>query len=245
MKKCFLIISVFLAFSFSLIAQQAEEDKEIDEVQYIPLKFGAGLSLGYGYMDVSKLHVFVADDISKFSKHHFMVGATAFATRKHFVYGLTGFAITGDLINSDSINISLNGGVGTFDFGYLILDRKKINIYPMIGIGGSGYGLHVVKNKDVSVSHISKNPDQEINISKGGFVADLSLNINIIPPYNEKNNSNSGIMTGVKLGYIYSLPSTDWRFSGADIIGGPSFGLSMVYIKIILGGFGSQKNYKS
>jgi hypothetical protein len=238
MKKSIVIVYVFFCFSFSL---KAQEVKEVDESKNSQLMGGAGLSLGYGYMDVSKLHVFVPDKVSRFSNHHFIVGGSGFAIRNKFVYGVTGYAITGDLIDTDSINVSLNGGVGTFDFGYLFLDKKKIKIYPMIGIGGSGFGMHIVKNKDVSVSHISNNPDQEIKISKGGFVADLSLNINITPSRDEKDNSCAGIMTGLKVGYVYSLPSSDWRFSGGDIIGGPNFGLNMVYVKLILGGFGYQK----
>lgn len=237
MKNIIFTLFIFFIFGSFLKAQEVEEEKEVRLIG------GLALSAGYGYMDVSKLHVFVSDNVTKFSSNHFVMGATAFAIRDKCIYGISGYAITGDLIKSDSINISVKGGVGTFDFGFLILNEKNVKFYPMIGIGGSGFGLKIEKNNDVSVSNISDNPGQEINITKGGFVADLSLNLNFIPSLDseEKKCSSGGIMTGLKVGYVYSLPSSDWKFSGGDITGGPNFGINMFYVKLIIGGFGQQK----
>lgn len=236
MKNIVIALSAFFICTSFVYAQEIHEDGKNKEIQMMG---GLVLSGGYGYMNVSKLQAFVPKNISKFSSNHIIMGANGFAIHNKFIYGISGCAITGDLIKSDSINVSLKGGVGTFDFGYLILNKKNIKIYPMIGIGGSAYGLQIEKNKDVSVKNISDDPGQEIKITKGGFAADLSLNLNFTPSssFNEKNNY-GGIMTGIKLGYIYSLPSSDWKFSGGDITGGPNFGLNMFYIKLIIGGFG-------
>ncbi len=240
MKNIFSTLFIFFAFFFSINAQEIQEIQEQPEDR---LMGGLALSIGYGYMDVSKLQVFVPKNVSKFSSNHLVMGATGLAIRKNFVFGLSGYAITGDLIKTDSLNVSLSGGVGTFDLGYIFLNNKIVKIYPMIGIGGSGFGLQIEKNKDVSVSNVSENPGQEIKITKGGFVADFSLNLNLTPnfDYEEKKNSHGCIMTGLKLGYVYSLPTSDWKFSGGDITGGPKFGLNMFYVKLIIGGFGCQK----
>lgn len=237
MKNIIFTLSILLVYLSPLNAQ------DIQEKQDAQMMGGLGLSIGYGYMDVSKLHVFVSDNISKFSSNHLVMGATAFAIRNRCIYGLNGYSITGDLIKTDSINVSLKGGVGTFDFGYIILNKKNLKFYPMIGIGGSGFGIKIDKNKDVSASNISDNPGQEINITKGGFVGDFSLNLNLFPSLEctDKNSSCGGIMTGLKVGYVYSIPSTDWKFAGGDITGGPNFGINMFYVKLIIGGFGCQK----
>ncbi|MHB1279518.1 MAG: hypothetical protein ACYC1Q_14110, partial [Bacteroidia bacterium] len=76
-----------------------------------------------------------------------------------------------------------------------------------------------------------------------GFVLDASVNLNFIPVlhYNEKENTSGGLMCGLKIGYVYSIPGSNWTFSGGDVTGGPKFGLNMPYVKLILGGFGSQR----
>lgn len=240
MKNIIYIIFCFFIISSSINAQEIQEIKDRSED---PLMGGLALSIGYGYMDVSKLQVFVPKNVSKFSNNHLVMGATGFAIRKNFVFGLSGYAITGDLIKTDSINVNLNGGVGTFDLGYLFLNSKMVKIYPMVGIGGSGFGLQIENNKDVSVSNVSENPGQEIKITKGGFVADFSLNLILTPSFNyeDKTISHGCMMTGLKLGYVYSIPSSDWKYSGGDITGGPNFGLNMFYVKLVFGGFGCQK----
>ena len=234
------IITFFscLLLSYSTKAQEAQKNNKNESM-------GCGaFSIGYGYMDVSKLQVFVPDDISKFGSDHLVIGGTGHAIINRFVIGGSGFGITGDGVKTDSLIVNVSGGVGTFDLGYLILNKNKIKIYPLLGIGGSGFGLQISKNRNYSVNQIKNDPGQEINISHGGFIADISININIIPNlnYDEKKNSYGGFMTGFKIGYLYSIPSSDWKFSGGNITNGPDFGLSMFYVKLLIGGFGSQKN---
>ncbi len=227
----------FLILAFSIKAQEIQKNSTVQTMG------GGGFTIGYGHMDVSKLHVFVPSNIKKFKNDHLLVGGTGHAFIDNFVIGGSGFGIIGDVIKTDSAKINLGGGLGTFDFGYLILNKEKVKIYPMIGIGGAGFGLQIAKNRSISANNIANEPGQEININKGGFVADVSLNLNFIPAlqYDEKNNSYGGFMTGLKIGYVYSLPSSDWLFSGGDVTGGPDFGLNMFYLKLVVGGLGYEK----
>lgn len=237
MKK---IISVLLGLFISIIIVKGQNSSDSSTSMKMG---GGGFTIGYGYMDVSKLQIFLPENFPKLRNDHLVIGGTGHGIINNFVMGGSGFGMIGDLIVSDSINASVGGGMGTFDFGYLILNKNKVKIFPLIGIGGEGYGVKISNHKNVSVENLSKNPGQEINISKGGFVADLSLNINLIPAmeYNENKKSYGGFMTGIKVGYVYSLPTSNWHFSGGSISGAPNFGLSMAYVKLIIGGFGSQK----
>lgn len=234
MKKA-IISSLFSLLLINLL--NAQETNENSTTQVMG---GGGFIIGYGNMSISKFQSFIPGNMGSFKKDFIVIGGTGHAMMNKFVIGGTGFAIIGDAIKTDSIKASPDGGVGTFDIGYLLLDKSKIKIYPMLGIGGTGFGLQISKTRNLPISTVVDNPGQEINISHAGFVTDISININLIPvlEYDEKNDSYGGFMTGIKIGYIYSLPSSDWSFSGGDIIGGPSFGLNMVYVKLIIGGFG-------
>lgn len=243
MKKIIITsFSVCLLIPF-MKAQEVQVNQPVQEKKETQSMGGGGLTIGYGYMDVSKFQAFVPASFEKFNNQFFVIGGTGHGMVNKFVIGGSGFGIIGSVIKTDSLKASLGGGIGTFDFGYLILNKDQAKIYPMIGIGGGGFGLQISKNKNVSAADVANNPGREINISHGNFVADLSLNLNFIPSlqYDEKNNSYGGFMTGLKIGYIYSMPSSDWRFTGGDVTGGPSFGLNMFYVKLIVGGFGYQK----
>ena len=238
MKK-YIIVSIIVCISISLLKAQEENGK-------FKSMGSGGFTIGYGYMDVSKIHAFVPKEIADFNNNHMLIGGTGHGMLNDFIVGGTGLAIGGDLIMADNYKITNGGGVGTIDFGYQILDKEQVKIYPMIGIGGCMYGLQVSRNKNVPINTIVNDPGQEINVSLGGFVMDFSLNLNYIPLvlYDDIDNSYGGFMTGFKVGYLLSVPSSDWIYSGGNVIGGPSFGLNMWYAKLIIGGFGYSKGNK-
>lgn len=229
----FALLMSILIKSPTLLAQNFSKDQPSG---------GGGFTIGYGYMDISALQKFVPTSVSTFRNEQMVIGGTGHGFIGNFVIGGGGYGIVGDLVKTDTIKYSLGGGIGTFDFGYLLLNKEKVKIYPMIGIGGGGYGIQITKIKAASINEVVNNSSREINISIGGFVFDFSLNLNLIPVinYNEKDKSYGGFMTGLKIGYLFNLPSSNWSFTGGDITGGPNFGLNMVYAKIIIGGFGYQ-----
>ena len=233
--KNLVVNSVF--FLSGMLAASAQEMSKPREMG------GGGFTIGYGYLDVSALQVFVPENVKDFRNDHLVIGGAGHGIVDRFVIGGSGFGMIGDGITTDSLKISLGGGLGTFDFGFLLLSSEKLKIYPLIGIGGGGYGINIARNKNVTVNDVLENPGQEINLGTGGFVADVSLNINFIPvfSYNEIEDAYGGFMTGLKVGYIYSLPSSSWSFTGGDVVNGPDFNLSMLYAKIIIGGFGYKK----
>jgi hypothetical protein len=201
---------------------------------------GGGFTIGYGNMDVSKLQIFAPAGTPKFGNDMMVIGGTGHGIMNNFVIGGSGFGIVGDVMKSDSVRVSMGGGLGTFDFGYVIINKEKLKLFPMLGIGGGGFGVQMTRTKSLSAAQVSSNPAQEINVNQGGMVADISINLNVIPHlnYDEKSKSYGGFMTGLKVGFVYGLPRSDWRYSGGDITGGPRFGINMWYVKLVIGGFG-------
>ncbi|GCC50357.1 hypothetical protein SanaruYs_05720 [Chryseotalea sanaruensis] len=205
---------------------------------------GGGFTIGLGAMDIATMHVFVPQDVSSFSKQHLLLGGSGYGIVNSFVLGGTGTGILSENITTDSLKIQLGGGYGTFDFGYLIINRDKLRLFPTLGIGGGGYSVSIAKNKNISANAIASDPGREVNINNGGFIFDAAINLNIIPflELDEKNNSYGGLMLGTKIGYVYGLPTTNWSFAGGDITNGPDFGIKMFYVKLFIGGFGFDKH---
>jgi hypothetical protein len=235
MKKLICSIAIVLTMTFSLNAQ---EDRPA-----ITKMGGGGFTIGYGNFDVSKLQSFVSENVPEFRNDHLLLGLTGHTFINNFVIGGSGYALVGDAIKTSSQKIQLAGGQGTFDFGYLILNKEKVKAYPLLGVGGGGYGLRISQNQDVSVADIASNPGREINVNRAGFVIDASINIDFIPAliYDAKEDALGGFMTGLRLGYIHGFANSNWSYTGGDVTNGPNFGISMFYAKLVIGGFGMAK----
>lgn len=202
-------------------------------------------TVGYGYMDVSKLHDFVPANIRKFDNNHLVIGGEGHAVINKVLIGGQGYGMQGNSLSTDNANINLSGGLGTFDMGYMIVDKATYKFYPILGLGGGSYGIRISDNKNVPLSDLNNsNTYHTINVSQSYFVADLSLNLNFFPFISDEQISSGnygGFLVGIKAGYIYSLPGSKWNYGGADITGGPDFGLNMFYVKVMIGGFGCHR----
>jgi len=218
----------------------AQDSRRGDTLQIMGM---GGFALGYGYMNVSKLHSFIPENSHKFSNNMVLVGGAGHSIINHLVVGGGGFGLIGDAINTDSIKASIGGGFGSLDIGYLIINKKKMKLYPMIGLGAGGFGLQILSNNRFSIGNKIKEPGKEMNINQNTFISDISLNLDLIPfiKNDESQNSYGGFLTSLRLGYIYSFPKSKWKFSDNEIIYGPKFGMNMIYFKLIIGGFGYQK----
>ena len=95
------------------------------------------------------------------------------------------------------------GGYGFFDVGYAALTSNIFILYPVIGIGGGAMTRSV-----------------EPSVSSGAL-----LNPAVGFDYLIHRKSKSGILLGLRLGYIFTLYSDNWNWS-------------MPYIRILIGGYG-------
>jgi hypothetical protein len=233
MKRALLLVAVCLLILAKVcIGQETRQVKAMGE---------GGFTIGYGSMDVSGLRVFIpSGDGRLITGNQTLAGGTGHGIIGCFVIGGSGYAIRGDELSTDSFSIRLSGGAGTFDIGYLLLDRQNLKLFPMLGVGGGSYGVKIAQRKNISASQVASDPGREVSLGNSSFAFDASLNLRTIPylEFNEEDNSYGGFMTGISVGYVFSLPGDNWSFSGGDITGGPRFGLNMLYIKLLLGGFG-------
>jgi hypothetical protein len=236
MKKHIIFLFGLCAFISVLQAQENEQNWGSQLCGTFSVNFG------YGNMDVSNLQGFVPQTYRVFNNDQFALGVSAHIIVNRYVMGINGFGIKGDRIKNDSTVTSLGGNKRTIELGYVLLEKKNLSIYPMIGIGMVSYGVNIVKNKNVSVGEILLDPGQGIDVFMENFVADLSLNLNLYPVLvlNKNKQRIGGVLTGLRIGYLYSLPNSIWFSQGGDVLGGPNFGMNMFYLKIKAGGFFSK-----
>lgn len=208
---------------------------------------GGGFTIGYGNMDIGELQNFLPAGLKSLSSAQTLIGGSGHGLFGKFLIGGTGYAVSSSAVKTDTMTYSPGGGIGTFDIGYLLLNRRNLKMYPMLGLGGGGYGIQITRTGTFNAGKIAGSPARELNISHGGFVADLSFNINLIPnvEFDEKEKSYGGFMCGLRLGFLFSMPHSDWTYAGGDISDGPEFCLNMLYLKLIIGGAGYQEKQQN
>ena len=200
---------------------------------------GGSINFGYSQLNTSPIQSFLPKDVRNFSSKQLLIGGSGYVNSSKCLLGLSGTFAIGDKIQTDSFDYSMSGAFGTIDFAYLLVQKSNFKFYPMIGLGSSAYGIGINRTKTLSKDQMTSQQVRDIRISNGGLVLDLSLNLmaSQIVKHNKLKNKNSGLTTGIKLGYLYGIKNSSWRYTGGIVTDGPAYGMRMFYIKLSLGGF--------
>lgn len=233
MKKPGIVIALLLVFVSHAHAQKMES-------KAIMAGGEGGFVIGYGNFDVSDLQVFLPDGFSKPSANHMVIGGEGHAFIQNLVIGGSGLGLVGSSMSNATYQTNFGGGLGTFDFGYLIINKEKVKFFPLLGIGGGSYSVSTSENENISLAQLQTRPSREIGVSSGGMAMQISLRLSLIPAlrYDPDENSYGGFMTGLKVGYLFYFPSSEWSYKGGEVHGGPNFGLRGFYASIVIGGSG-------
>ena len=200
---------------------------------------GGSINFGYSQLNTSPIQSFIPIHLRTFNNKQLLIGGSGYINSNKWLLGLSGTLAMGDKIQSDSFTYSMSGAIGTLDLSYILVQKRNFKLYPMLGIGNSAYGLSISRIKNLNKDQITSTKARDIRINNGGLVLDLSMNLLAIPMLrnNKLKNKNSGLTTGLKLGYLYGVKNSSWHYTGGIVIDGPTYGMRMLYLKLILGGF--------
>lgn len=228
MKNKALIVSIFISLQAMALRLPSSYNQA-----------GGSINVGYSQLNTSPIQSFVPKHLRTFNNKQLLIGGSGYVNSNKWLIGLSGTLAMGDKIQSDSFSYSMSGAIGTIDIAYLLVQKRNFKFYPMLGIGNSAYGISISRTKNLNKDQITSTQARDIRINNGGLVLDLSMNLLAIPmmKYNKLKNKNSGLTTGLKLGYIYGIKNSSWHYTGGIVTDGPAYGMRMLYIKLSLGGF--------
>lgn len=144
--------------------------------------------------------------------------------------------------NSNGSSIRPTYGGGGFNFGYTLINKNQLLLFPTIGIGAAGYNLKVENNEQTDISFgnytISSNEKTEFKLSNSYL--DINLNLYKLIDIGKGDNDVGGISMGLSLGYQLSLGDSNWTElnSTSDIQGLDSNKASSFYLRLLIGGGG-------
>ncbi len=228
-----LLVFTFTAFSW-LTAQTQTSGK----------MGGAGyFSVGMAKINLDDLNArLAAKGLPEFSNDFFSMGGGGLSFKNKLIFGGEGYGLmgqekkygTGTAVYKQRVDL----GYGFFDIGYMLYSGKQLNFFPMLGIGGGGVSMRIIQIANATFDELLTDPGRNVEISKGAFLLNFSLNAHYFFSFNKSKRSAGGLLLGVQAGYLFAPYTSDWKNNENDVTGGPDFDFTGPYINLQLGGGG-------
>jgi len=213
------------------------------------LSFKIKESGGMGYfmfggstIDIDKLNSRLASKgYPKFSDNFISIGGGGHGIINRIIIGGEGHGLISDELSSGNYKTFLTAGYGFFDLGYIVFSTGALNIYPILGFGGGGMSLEILRRDSPTFDEVLDNPGRNTELSTGGFLLNVALGADYLLVLGKDEKGLGGIVVGIRVGYTYSPIKGDWDLDGNDISGGPKVGITGPYIRLMFGGGGISK----
>lgn len=197
--------------------------------------------VGYSGLQMDELNQsFKSAGIPELATGAISIGGGGHYIYKNFIIGGEGHGLAGASAENSEYKTSHSAGYGFFNLGYVVLQGKAINLYPLLGIGGGGMTVSVTDKSKLtnSFDDVLHDPARESYLNTGGFLMNFSLSSDYFFAGSKSDKYSSGFFIGLKVGYILNLTGNDWYFSGNKLDNSPKAGISGPYIRIVIGGGG-------
>jgi len=214
--------------SFSQATESEQKNKE-----------GRGyLMFGGGKLDIDALNDRLLSQGKPVFNDEFASFGIGFLNKKnqHWLIGAEGHYLIIDekdyAATNGNYKASLSAACGFIDFGYDVLSSTKLNLYPLIGIGGGGLWLQIGKN---NFNDILDTPERNANLTSFTALFNFALGSDYMIKSSEDTKNKVGLVLGFRAGYIYSPWKGTWWTDNISIDNGPKLGMTGPYLRLMIG----------
>lgn len=139
----------------------------------------------------------------------------------------------------------LTGGYGFFNLGYLAHSGRRLDLYPIAGVGGGGMVLDVVERSSPTFDDVLDDPARSSRLTSGTLLLSAALGGDLRLGHPRRSHRDrgdgdgGGLFVGIRTGWVWAPGDTEWELDELnDVAGGPTAGLEGFFIRISLGGWG-------
>ncbi len=231
MKKTILTICISLALISTIKISNAQEQKT-DKKLYGGAGYFAFRISNYDFKNLND--VLKANNLKEFNNLSVSYGGGGYGIINRLVLGGEGFTASSNNQLDTAYKSSMNLEYGLFKIGYLLINNKKLFIYPSLGIGSIQQQIKIVENTQKDFNQQLSNPKRGIELINDQLLIDLGINGNI---YLSKS---STVSLNWQVGYqITSSNANNWRDQTGTIANAPkqSYNAAYAQIGLVFGGF--------
>jgi hypothetical protein len=201
---------------------------------------GGAFSIGMQTLQVDGLELFDPNSAT-LSSTNFSLGGYGYWQFNSWLFGFKGAGVYGSKVATTDYEYSLVGGYFMLDFGYKVINKNSLFVYPFIGVGRGGVAHNINSKATIDFSDpVNDKPAINSGVYNwSNVVFDIGVRIEKLFGIREEEKGNGGGLIGVEIGYMLSPSNTKWRTNtNAVIIGAPEYSMNGVYARIVIGGFG-------
>lgn len=180
---------------------------------------------------------------TEFSNNFVSLGGGGHAVINKMIIGGEGHAVLKKSNENDNYENAISAGYGFFNIGRILYGEKGLHVYPMVGIGGGSISLKINDKTKPSFDDILNDPKRQVEISKGGFLINLSVTADYLHDLNKIEMYDLGIVYGVRIGYIFDPTNSKWEMNDNSLSDSPSSNVTGPYIRFTIGGGSAQQAY--
>jgi opacity protein-like surface antigen len=204
------------------------------------------LAEGRGYFmagihsqDLSGLNGFLdRRDLPTFSESRTSIGGGGHVRMGPLHVGGEGHALVRERTSTDNFERTLTGGYGFFNLGYHFSPEERVDLYPMVGIGGGGNMFSTVEVGAPSFGSVVENPRRGATLNQAALLLQAAVGTDYLVVLDELPGGRRGFMVGLRAGYTVPLWESDWDMEEFRVTGGPGVGPQGFYLRVLIGGVG-------
>ena len=219
-------MKIILLFVFSALSltSNAQQDAKKD---FTPPMFMRGIGISFQKFDGLNSRIANRPEYKQLRDYAGTLDMGWMTVNKRFVQVMDltlGSSMSGDREKKSSTIRYAGAGL---DFGYDVIKKDMIMLYPMIGIGAQGYQARFFRdNSSVLFTDVLTSPTVQNNIRPVAFT-NFFLTYRLGLGFAVKSAKYPSSSMGVKLGYTGSFKDKAWKSSdNQTLAGAPTDGLS-------------------
>lgn len=178
-------------------------------------------------------NVFSTNNLPILSENILGYGGGGHGYIDRLILGGEGFSYEVPERNNGIYKTNIQGGVGFFNIGYVLLNKSRVMISPMLGIGAATMDINIYENTSGDFNQIITNPKKGTRLKNEQFLLDLGVQSNVFLTRNKF------FSIGVKAGYQLAPIEGRWSDVNGTIANGPptNFDAAYAQISFCFGGF--------
>lgn len=196
---------------------------------------------GFALLDTGALNQAIAPQTyGNYSGTFLSQGGAVQVMFDRIVIGGAGYSLSGFRTSSATgQTLGVSSGYGLFQLGYVVLREQNFSVYPTLGIGS---GSVKISGSDPLNKVFGFNAAADVfDLQSSQVVLDVGVGSDYLIDFNGDPAHASGLVVGLKLGYLLVLSPPQWE-SGGRPVGGtiPNLNAQGPYLSLSLG-IGTQR----
>lgn len=234
-------LSAAILFSAVLFAPSANEKSIDSSVNRSPTNEFGFVSPGIIFTDLEDINNSLATlGLSSFPGHAWTLSFGSHTERGRWISeGVTTLRIFGDNLDSANRTSLYMGNISCYSGVNVLPIKLPINLYPYLGLGLGLNMLHIRSNERAMADLLALSEPNPFLWQVTGLL-DLGVGSEI-----KHLIKTGGLAIGLRLGYLVDLhKNKKWTADGTRVTGISSISQNGPYIRLVLGGWDSQKKHE-